>query len=273
MSMQQNVSKIASEIILLRTFFNISHIYLIYDNNESDIKRIFIKPNDDRKELDDFFYQKANQYESKIKEFLNSNLDIVSQKEILNDELITINELINLRSAQEIIEYFEPILIDNNIRENTKVVFDIENTFNDSELKYIFNQFSIRKKYLRNLLKITKLALLELEERIKKPLKITGLKFSKLEKILSEFWYLSEIEIFNNQFSEKQLSLLRNQFFSLYGITDQKYSKCKSDMLERKEDNRFAELHKAIQFATKKIYNIDSRGVSTLKKKRDNTKK
>jgi hypothetical protein len=264
---------ILNEIKILRSFFSISYIYKIGYKDDLDKKRFFIKPFDDRIKLDDFFYQKADAYENMIKELLKSDWDLLKQKEILNDELIIINEIIDLKSAQDIVEYFEPIFVDLTFDEKNTVLFKLEDNFDDIEIKYISAQFSIRKKYLRRVSKIIKMALVELDVEIKNPIKVTGIDLRKLDKILSEFWYLSEVEVFKEQFNEKQLSVLRNQFFSLFGASANKYSKCKSDILERKEDNRFSDLAKLIQVATNNLHTIDSRGVSALRKKLDKTKK
>jgi hypothetical protein len=274
MKKKNQVSDILNEIKLMRSFFNIDSIFLVNINDESDEKRIYIRPSDDRIILDDFFYQKAANYESKVKSLIKSNWDVTKQRDFLNNELLSINELIDLKSAEDIIEYFEPILIDTNNEENNIIPIGLNNTFEETELKYITNQYSIRKKFLRQLSKSIKSTLSELEEQIKHPIKITGIPSPKIKKILSEFWYLTELEIFNDKFNEKQLSVLRYQFFSIYGMNDHNYIKSKFDILERKEDNRFSDLNKLIQAATKKIYTIDSRGVSTLKrKKRDTSKK
>ena len=65
---------------------------------------------------------------------------------------------------------------------------------------------------------------------------------------------------------EKELSVLRHQLFFLLGSSDDKYSKHKSNIIDRKENNRFSDLSKLINKGTVKLIDKDSRSVHRLRK-------
>jgi len=264
MKKSTTVVKYKDQLIELRSYLQIDFIYFLESNSKT--KRILIKPYDTINELNNHFLQILEDYKSCLDKLIKSKLDVIELQKILLNEILIFEDINTLQGPEDVISYFNPIFYDMDASGNIKPPSKIHQKFTLKEKKYIWDNFKVRKIYCKQILSLLNTKFIDLNNMLQTR-KIQNIpKNPQLEKIISEFWYLLEISMFKKSLNEKELSLLRHQLFTSLGTNDVKYSKYKSDILSRKENNRFSDLSKLINKGTVNITNIDSRSVHRLRK-------
>ena len=264
------VAKYQDQLIMLRSYLQIDFIYFLESNSKNN--RILIKPYDTTIELNNHFLQILENYKSCLNDFIKSKLDVTEIQKVLQHEILIFEDIITLQDTDDVISHFNPIFYDIDASGKIKPPSKTHYKSTLKEKKYIWSHFVVRKKYCKQVISLLNTKISDLNYLLQSRIIQNLPNNSQVEKIISEFWYLLEITIYKKILNEKELSLLRHQLFTSLGTNDVKYSKYKSDILSRKENNRFSDLSKLINKGTVNITNIDSRSVHRLRKSKLNSK-
>jgi hypothetical protein len=240
---------------ILRSFFEINNVF--YSKNEEGIITTYIKPSDDKIELDTFFTIKLNEYDSEIKKHIATDNDLGVTHSILLNEKSILAKIASLKDSYEVINYFTPLYINDNLSLTTPLEYY---TPDNTGYEYLYRHFIFRKDYIIKLLECIESNIFIIQNIKKSPIKINLVNKKEIEKILSELFYLLDVEYFQKEsLSQLELSSIRYKLFEALGLSDYNYPKNKGSINERKPDLRFKDMIKLIEEVTKKIEKIPFR--------------
>lgn len=265
MPTKKTVTDNFATLIRLRNLLGIDFIY--FNINEEGIHRIEIKPSDKSRDLTELFTIILSHYEKALESLKKSKSDLSVIQGKIESEIQVIDEIIHLQDAEDVLSYFSPIYFEVFASDNFKAPSNPDYVFTAIEKKYIWDHYVIRRIYFKQMAKLLKETLVDLNDMMKKLKLVKPASLSNLDKILTEFWYLLEKAIYKQDLNEKELSVLRYQYFSLFGSSDRTYSKYKSEINARNENYRFSDLSKLINKGTLNLLSIDARRIKRLKQK------
>jgi hypothetical protein len=144
MNKQTHGFRKAELLTAIRNSFCIGCIFLRkYDTGKS---RIQIQEHDDETDLHFYLQAYYQNFEKTIKSLSRGYKDLPELKRIADLEIITIDEILDLKGAEDMMSYFKTVFIDKDESGRFSPPAEPYRELSPSELDYVWSHFKVRKE-------------------------------------------------------------------------------------------------------------------------------
>jgi len=192
-----------------------------------------------------------------IKNYIEKDYDLSITHEILLNEKHRLEKILSLNNSDEVVNFYKPLIVNDKLG----LTVGLENFRPDVVGKeYLFKHFIFRKDYIQQLLMVVEKNLLSIINLKRTAVKIKLNNEHKALKIMTEFSYLLEQGLLQNEnFNQIQISAIRFKLFEALGLSDAEFARGRNEMFNRMPDNRFKYIETLISDVSNSIEKIPFR--------------